>query len=98
MVESVPVEEQDTKKHKNKPRKENHIKIFVIDNLKSEIIDNKVIHNVKNTSIIDTDDSTSYTNLGELIAEHRPKVIPKDLTGKLLPWVHIAIAMQNDCC
>ena len=41
--------------------------------------------------IIDSDNSTSYTNLGKLIAEHRPQVIPKELIGKSLPWVHIAI-------
>jgi hypothetical protein len=29
--------------------------------------------------------------LSKLVAAHRPKVIPKELTGKALPWVHIVI-------
>ena len=66
--------------------------MFVIDDLKSKTIDNKVVRNIEKTSIIDSDDSTSYTNLSKLIAEHRPKVIPKELIGKSLPWVHIAIS------
>jgi hypothetical protein len=92
MAESIPVEKKDAQKDKDKPRKVNHIKMFVIDDLKSETIDNKVVMNVNKTSILDSDKSTSYTNLSELIAEHRPKVIPKELTGKSLPWVHLAIS------
>jgi hypothetical protein len=91
MAESIPVEEED-KKYKDKPRKVNHIKMFVIEDLKSETIDNEVIKSVKKTSIIDSDDSTSYTNLGKLIAEHRPKVIPKELIGNSLQWVHLTIS------
>jgi hypothetical protein len=72
--------------------KVSHIKMFVIDDLKSQTIDNQTIKNVSKMSIIDSDNSTSYTNLGKLIAEHPPKVIPKDLIGKSLPWVHIAIS------
>ena len=91
MVESVPIEKKSKKKSQNKPRKVNRIKMFVIDDLKSETIDNQVIKNVKKISIIDSDKSTSYTNFGKLVAEHRPKVIPKDLIFNSLPWVHIAI-------
>ena len=92
MAESVSVEKNDAKKYKDKPRKVNHIKMFVIDDLKSETIDNKVVRHIEKTSIIDSDDSTSYTNLSKLIAEHRPKVIPKELIGRSLPWVHLAIS------
>ena len=92
MAESVPVEKNEAKKHKDKPRKVNHIKMFVIDDLRSETIDNKVVRHIEKTSIIDSDDSTSYTNLSKLIAEHRPKVIPKELIGRSLPWVHLAIS------
>jgi len=93
MAESVPVAASDDKKSKGKPRsKVNHIKMSVIDNLKSKTIDNKVINNIEATAIIDPDDSTSCTNLGKLIAGHRPQVIPKKMIGKSLPWVHIAIS------
>jgi hypothetical protein len=91
MAESEPVEEENGKKSKKKPRSVNRIKMFVIDDLKAETIDNQVTNNVEKTSTIDSDDSTSYTNLSKLVAEHRPKVIPKELIGKSLPWVHIAI-------
>jgi hypothetical protein len=91
MAESVPVEE-DTRKQGGKPRKVNHIKMFVIDDLQAETIDNQVVNNVEKTAIIDSDHSTSYTNLHKLVAEHRPKVIPKEMLGKALPWVHIAIS------
>ena len=91
MAESVPVEKNEDKKSKGKPRKVNHIKMFVIDDLRAETIDNKVKNNVEASAIIDSDDSTSYTNLGKLVAEHCPQVIPKELIGKSLPWVHIVI-------
>lgn len=90
MAESIPVEGKVTKG--GKPRKVGHIKMFVIDNLKSETIDEKVNRYIKKDSTIDSDDSTSYTNLKNLVEKHRPKVIPKEDVGKVLPWVHIAIS------
>jgi len=92
MAESVPVEKAEGKKRHDKPRKVNHIKMFVIEDLKAETIDNEVIKHIEASSIIDSDDSTSYTNLSKLFAAHRPEVIPKELIGKSLPWVHIAIS------
>jgi len=77
MSESVPIADDDLKKLHNKSRKVNHIKMFVIDDLKSETIDKKVIKSTDKSSTIDSDNSTSYTNLKQLIFEHRPKVISK---------------------
>lgn len=90
MAESIPVEGETTKK--GKPRKVGHIKMFVIDNLKSATIDPIVSANVDQGSIVDSDHSTSYTNFHSLVKEHRPQVIPKEEVGKMLPWVHIAIS------
>ena len=90
MAESKSVDGETTKKRK--PRKFGHIKMFVIENLKTETIDPKVSENIVKESIIDSDHSTSYTNFHTLINEHRPKVIPKDEVGKMLPWVHITIS------
>lgn len=90
MAESIPVEGKVTRG--GKPRKVGHIKMFVIDNLKAETTDEKVIRYIKRDSTIDSDDSTSYTNLKNLVEKHRPKVIPKEDVGKVLPWVHIAIS------
>jgi hypothetical protein len=91
MAESVPVESGTTDKY-GKPRKVGYLKMFVIDDLKSETIDEKVINNIDKQSIIDTDNSTSYTNFKTLVREHRPQIIPKNEIGKILPWVHIAIS------
>jgi hypothetical protein len=92
MAESVPLEQEEGIKTKGKARKVNHIKMIVIADLKSKTIDNQVILNIDKDAEIDSDDSTSYTNLHKLIAQHRPKVIPKELIGNALPWVHIAIS------
>jgi hypothetical protein len=92
MAESVPVEQPEGAKPKDKPRKVNHIKMIVIDDLKAKTIDSQVVSNVDKEAQIDSDDSTSYTNLSKLVAAHHPQVIPKDLIGKALPWVHIAIS------
>lgn len=90
MAESVPVEEPLGKG--DKPRKVNHIKMLVIQDLKASTIDEQVIKHVDKNAIIDSDYSTSYTNFSSLVQEHRPKVIPKEEIGKALPWVHIAIS------
>ncbi len=90
MAESRPVE---SPKHRyKKPRKVRYIKMFAIDDLKAETIDPIISEHIDKDSILDTDNSTSYTNFNDLVKEHRPKVIPKKDIGKLLPWVHIAIS------
>ncbi len=66
--------------------------MVVIDDLQSETIDTAVKRHINEDAKIDSDNSTSYTNLKDLVAGHCPKVIPKQQIGKLLPWVHIAIS------
>lgn len=65
---------------------------MVINDLKAETITSLVKDNVSEKSIIDSDDSTSYVKLKDIVKEHRPQVIPKDEIGKTLPWVHLAIS------
>ena len=91
MAESKPVEQGATKK-KGKPRKVGHIKMTVINDLKSNTIDDFVSQYVSKESTIVSDNSTSYTNLKTLVKEHHPQVIPPKEVGKMLPWVHIAIS------
>ena len=91
MAESIPMEDDSVSKN-GKPRKVGHIRMFVINDLKLETIDEKVIENIDKQSIIDSDNSTSYTNFNALVKEHRPQVIPKKDVGKALPWVHIVIS------
>jgi transposase-like protein len=66
--------------------------MIVIDDLKSETITPLVEVNVSGESVIDSDHSTSYVKLKDIVKEHRPQVIPKTEVGKVLPWVHIAIS------
>ena len=90
MVESKPVECKITKT--GKPRKVGHLKMIVIDDLKSDTITSEVRRNVSDKAIIDSDNSTSYVKFKDIVKEHRPEVIPKKEIGKMLPWVHIAIS------
>jgi transposase-like protein/DNA-directed RNA polymerase subunit RPC12/RpoP len=90
MAESTPVKGKMTKK--GKPRQVGHIKMLVIDDLKSDTITPAVEKNVSAESVIDSDHSTSYVKLEDVVKEHHPQVIPKTEAGKVLPWVHIAIS------
>ena len=90
MADSTPVEWKTTKK--GKPRKIGHIKMLVIDDLKSDTITPVVEKNVGAESVIDSDHSTSYVKLEDVVKEHLPQVIPETEVGKVLPWVHIAIS------
>jgi transposase-like protein len=90
MVESIPVEGKKTKK--GKQRKVGHIRMIVINDLKAETLKKIVEENIALKSIIDTDNSNSYTKFKDLDIEHRPKIIPKDKVNEMLPWVHIAIS------
>ncbi|NDV46198.1 IS1595 family transposase [Paludibacter sp. 221] len=90
MAESKPVEGKMTKT--GKPRQVGHLKMIVIDDLKSDTINPLVEKNVSDETTIDSDDSTSYVKLKDIVKEHRPQVIPKEKIGTILPWVHIAIS------
>ena len=90
MVESVPVEGKTTKK--GKPRKVGHIKMEVIDDLKAKTITHRVNVNISKFAVIDSDNSTSYVKLKDVVKEHNPVVIPKEKVSEMLPWVHLAIS------
>lgn len=94
IAESAKVsdKERPVKGKRLKTRKVGHIKMFVIDDLKAETIDGIVEKHVSAKSRLDTDGSTSYVHLKDKVSEHRPQVIPPKETGKMLPWVHIAIS------
>jgi hypothetical protein len=83
MAESEPVEGVKTKN--GNPRKVGHLKMIVIDDLKSETITPVVEETVSGSSIIDSDDSISSVKLKNIVEEHRPQVIPKNEIEKTLP-------------
>ena len=89
MVESVPVEGKTTKK--GKPRKVGYLKMLVINDLKADTITNIVKSYVSKSAIIDSDNSTSYVDLKDVVEAHRPLVIPKEKINEMLPLVHLAI-------
>jgi hypothetical protein len=65
--------------------------MIVIPNLKADTITPLVEENISCESVIDSDNSTSYVKLKDVVREHNPRVIAKEEAGKILPWVHIAI-------
>ncbi|MDD4149250.1 MAG: IS1595 family transposase [Bacteroidales bacterium] len=75
-----------------KPRRVGYLKMKVIEDFRSETIDNIVKELASNATAVDTDDSTSYVNLKKYIPRHNAQVIPKEKVGEILPWVHIAIS------
>ena len=90
MVESEPDGENSKK---GKGRKVGYLKMKVIPDLKSETITDQVKKHVSFKSCLDTDDSTSYVDLIDVVSDHRPvKVTDKKQVGKVFPWVHVAIA------
>jgi hypothetical protein len=75
IVEIKPVERKTTKTVK--PRLAGHLKMIVINDLKSDTIAPLVQENVSDKAIIDSDGSTSYVKLKDIVKEHRPQVILK---------------------
>lgn len=90
MAESKPVENP---KPNMKPKKVGYIKMNVIPNLKAKTIGDVVTRSVKGKeSTVVTDASKSHAMFKDIFKEHQSQVVePKDI-GKVLPWVHIAIA------
>ena len=90
MVESEPDTEQPDK---GKGRKVGYLKMKVISDLKSQTINHHVKEHIAADACLDTDDSTSYVDLKDIVTEHHPlKVADKKQAGKVFPWVHVAIA------
>ena len=90
MIESEPDEEHP---NKGKGKKVGYLKMKVIPNLQSETITREVKEHISCESHLDTDDSTSYTDLNTVVAQHHPvKVENKKDVGNIFPWVHIAIS------
>jgi hypothetical protein len=89
MAESEMVENPQAGK---KPRRVGYLKMKVIDNLQKETINQQVRLLAANVTAVDTDASNSYVDLKDFVGEHHAQVIPKEKTGEILPWVHIAIS------
>jgi len=91
LIESIPVIPQAEKdKHKPK-RKCGHIKMLVMNDLKSPSINHVIEQNVKeNTSAI-TDKYRGHSKLKELINHQEINTSEMKEVHTVLPWVHSAI-------
>ena len=79
-------------KNINKPKKVGHIKLIVVPDLKAATVSEVAADGIAPDSTITTDASKSHRDFKDMFTEHKSQVIdPKDI-GKVLPWVHIAIA------
>lgn len=92
MASTAPGNGEHVTKKGVKPTALKYIKMVVIDNLKSETINGQAIKCIDNDSIINTDKSTSYSNFKQIFKDHHGQVIPNEVLGKVLPWVHISIS------
>jgi len=90
----VMAESEFVQSHKKgqKPRRVGYLKMKVIDDLRSETINEQVKTLASNVTAIYTDDSSSYVDLKDFVPKHDAQVIPKEKVGEILPWVHIAIS------
>jgi hypothetical protein len=92
MVMASTVYDFKTTKKNKKPTKFRYVRMIVVQDLKGETVEKKVVENIIPGSVLKTDNYTSYFKLKDLVWCHIPQTIkPKD-AGKILPWVHTMIS------
>jgi transposase-like protein len=89
VAESTP---EENPKKGQKAKSVGHIKMIVIPNAKAITIDAAASKTIDKDSMITTDASTSHIHFKDIFTEHKSQVIDPNDIGKVLPWVHIAIA------
>jgi len=90
IAESTPVSENE---NVHRPSKRfGHVKMVVMDNLKSSGINYEISKAVKPSAKITTDGWRGYYKLSEIIKEHKRLTVPQKEAHKLLPWVHTIIS------
>lgn len=89
MAESVPLEDIKTGKKSKSCR---HFKMKVLENHDAENVNQTVIENIKEKSIIFSDKSTSYVDIADYFEAHITEKSSPEVTKTTLKWVHIAIS------
>src|SRR5215510_6885159 len=89
MAETRPAK---SPKEYQKPTKVSYIKMIVVEDLKAETVDEVAGKNIEAESTVITDDSKSRIHFKSMFSEHKSQVIEPKNTGRVLPWVHIAIS------
>jgi len=85
-------EEVDNPKPGKKPKKVGHIKMAVIPDTKADTVNAVAKKSVSEDSSVRSDGTTSHADFPAMFKEYVGRVIDKADIGKVLPWVHIAIA------
>jgi len=89
MVES---EESESPKKGQKSRKCGHIKMKVMENLKSETFEREVTESVDSNATVIMDDFRSHSGVAKAVKNSKQQVVLGKDAPKVLPWVHVAIA------
>ena len=89
MAESTPLEETETGKRSKHVR---YFKMKVLQNHLSGEINQTVEDNIKESSIVFSDKSTSYVDISKYVEVHITEKSNNKTTVDTLRWVHIAIS------
>mgnify|MGYP003324516904 CR=1 FL=1 len=89
MAESVPLEDPNTGKRSKQCR---YFKMRVLDTHKKEEVNTLIGDNFQDTSIVFSDKSTSYVDIGDYVQVHITEKSSEQTTTTTLKWVHIAIS------
>jgi transposase-like protein len=89
MAESTVLEEIETGK---KSRHVRYFKAKVLDDHKSEGIDEALQSSLEEKTIVFTDQSTSYVDIADYVELHISEKSTKQTTKETLKWVHIYIS------
>ena len=92
MAESITV--KPTKKYRHKTNKKvRSIKMKLLPDFSKESTNTQVEQAIDTKASAITDGANNYNDLAYKLTDHKAVVIKdKKVTGKILPWVHIAIS------
>ena len=91
VMSSTKLSNEKPKKNQ-KPTKLRYVKMFVVEDLKADTINENVKQNIEHESVVKTDNFRGYSTLKDHVWCHLAQTVkPKD-AGKVLPWVHTMIA------
>lgn len=89
MAESTPLENIETGEKSSQCR---YFKMKVLQNHKSDLINEVVSENIDEQSIVFSDKSTSYIDIADYVETHVTEKSDKQTTKTTLKWVHVAIS------
>ncbi len=89
MVDSTPLEKVKTGKNDKHVR---YFKMEVMKSHKSSEINETIVCNIEETSIVFSDKSTSYVDIADYVKVHITEKSTNKTTNSTFKWVHIAIS------